>query len=182
MSFFEKYPTITYNKLQMKNLMLKANLISDVFSKFEVFYPYIVEDNERADTISYDYYGSSDYWWVVLMSNGIVDPYHDWPLTYNDFRSHIIKKYGSIATAMSTIKHYTYTGIGGESEEDINRKNWVMPIETHANLSPIETSGWTPVYAYDYEEELNDSKRSIQLLDRSYIPQINKELKIIFND
>lgn len=35
---------------------------------------------------------------------------------------------------------------------------------------------WTPVDAYTYEEELNDSKRTIRLMDKVYVDQIEKEL------
>lgn len=182
MSFFTNYPLIKYNGLMMRNLMVKSRLVSDVLNRYEVYYPYIIEDGERLDTIAYDYYGDSNYWWVVMLANNIIDPYYDWPLAYEEFKAYIIKKFGSVAAAKSQIKHYKYTGIGGDSETDITRKSWLMPNETYAALSVEAKSGWTPVYQYDWEEELNDSKRSIQLLDRTYIPQLKKELKTLFND
>ena len=182
MSFFKKYPTITYNNHLMRNIILKSQIVQEVFERFEVFYPYIIEDGERPDTISYDYYGDSDYWWVILMANKIVDPYYEWPLTHSELKGYIIKKYGSIPEAKSDIKHYVYTGIGGEDENEIARKSWIMPVETFTNLGAEEKSGWTPIYSYDYEETVNDEKRSIQILDRNYISQINNDLKSIFND
>ena len=35
---------------------------------------------------------------------------------------------------------------------------------------------WTAYRAYDYEQTLNDNKRSIQLIDRNYLEQVEKEL------
>jgi hypothetical protein len=36
---------------------------------------------------------------------------------------------------------------------------------------------WTPYRVYEYEQALNDNKRNIQLIDRSYLAQIEKELE-----
>lgn len=36
---------------------------------------------------------------------------------------------------------------------------------------------WSPVYAYNYENELNESRKQIQLIDASYIDKIELEMK-----
>jgi hypothetical protein len=36
---------------------------------------------------------------------------------------------------------------------------------------------WKPYRVYEYEQALNDNKRNIQLIDRSYVSQIEKELE-----
>jgi hypothetical protein len=36
---------------------------------------------------------------------------------------------------------------------------------------------WKPYRVYEYEQALNDNKRNIQLIDRSYLSQIEKELE-----
>lgn len=36
---------------------------------------------------------------------------------------------------------------------------------------------WVPYRFYEYEQALNDNKRNIQLIDRAYVPQIEKELR-----
>jgi hypothetical protein len=43
-------------------------------------------------------------------------------------------------------------------------------------ISANEASYWTYVSFYDYENEINESKRHIKLIDKSYIDQIEKEL------
>lgn len=35
---------------------------------------------------------------------------------------------------------------------------------------------WTPFRIYDYELRLNENKRNIVLVDKKYLPQIEKEL------
>lgn len=36
---------------------------------------------------------------------------------------------------------------------------------------------WVAYRTYEYEQALNDNKRNIQLIDRSYLSQIEKELE-----
>lgn len=36
---------------------------------------------------------------------------------------------------------------------------------------------WVPYRVYEYEQALNDNKRNIQLVDRAYLSQIEKELE-----
>lgn len=36
---------------------------------------------------------------------------------------------------------------------------------------------WTPYRVYEYEQALNDNKKEIQLIDRAYVDQIEKELR-----
>ena len=35
---------------------------------------------------------------------------------------------------------------------------------------------WNPYRVYDYEQTLNENKRNIQLIDRNYLPEIEKDL------
>lgn len=165
----------------MSNILAKINPIREHLAKFEVYYPYSIKDGERPDTIAYDYYGSSDYAWLVMIVNDIYDPYYQWPLTYSEFYDYLFKKYKKTHELMSEICFYRYTGIGGETAEEIARKSWNMTPETYALLSPEGRSGWTPVYVYDYENELNESKRQIRLLSNQYRKQIDRELNELFN-
>lgn len=134
--------------------------------------------------VAYEEYGSPEYDWVVYLSNNITDPYYEWPIDGRNFRGYLEAKYNTdIYTLQGQILHYKYTGLTNESEEQIAMKTWTMTPETHAILStvdPTEVAGWSPVYVYNYEEELNDSRRSINLISRSYLPQIERELTEIF--
>lgn len=168
--FFENFPVINYKGNQIRDILLKSRIVRDVFSTIEAFHPLVIKDGWRADTVAYDYYGDSELYWIVYMSNDIVDPYYDWPLDYSEFNSFIIKKYGSIATAMSTVVFWSNPN-----------HDYFMTNETKSLLSADLLMGWTlPVYAYDYENKINESKRNIRLLDSSYTPQIISEISKIY--
>jgi len=181
MAFFYNFQTISYFNKDARNIIAKAALIPEVFKRMEAFYPYVIREDERPDIVAFKEYGDESLDWIVYFSNNITDPFFDWPLNSEDLRRHLEKKYDkSIYELQSQISHYKYTGITNETQEDIDRKSWLMSTATHALID--DTSGWSPVYLYDYEQELNDAKRSIKLLNSIYIPQLKKEIKKIFNN
>ena len=181
MAFFNNLPIINYLDKQSRSIILKAALISDVVNKADAFYPYIIKDYERADTIAYEQYQDPTLDWVVYFSNSIVDPYYQWPLTYEQFRPYLEKKYDkTIYQLQSEVSHYKYTGITNDTAEDIARKSWLMSPTTYDLID--DPSGWTAVSVYDYENQLNEEKRSIKLLNAIYLEQLKKEITTIFKN
>lgn len=47
------------------------------------------------------------------------------------------------------------------------------------SITDAEEVYWDPIYAYDYEEDLNQSKRAIRLLDKKFARQTAAELKTL---
>ncbi len=41
---------------------------------------------------------------------------------------------------------------------------------------------WTPTRVYDYEYELNENKRNILLVDKQYLPIVEKDLKRLLRE
>lgn len=44
-------------------------------------------------------------------------------------------------------------------------------------IQRIIPSGWKPVRIYEYEQQLNDNKREIKLVDRNYLEQVDREFR-----
>ena len=55
--------------------------------------PYTIKEGYKPEDVAYAYYGSTDYTWLVMMSNNIIDPYHQWPMAEADFNAYITDKY-----------------------------------------------------------------------------------------
>lgn len=172
-NYFANYPVITYRGLNIRNLMLNAQVVKGVLSKTSVVYPYTLEEGDTPTMIAYDYYGSVDYVWLVLMSNNMIDPYTDWYKSQLDFAAYIDKKYGSHPYAMSTIHHYKHN-----TDPDYPM---VTPT-TYAYMLPEEQGQFSPVYIYDYEQQRNEARRTINLIDSAHAPRIALELERLLND
>ncbi len=177
---FNVMHNVIYNGIDTKNIMTKISVIRDQLSKFDIYFPYTISDGERPDTIAYDYYGDSTYAWLIMVTNDIYDPYYGWPMTYDDFIGYLQKKYGYVHQLQSQVHHYVYTGIGGDTAEQIARINYWMSVETYDLSSPIEKSGWTAVTTYQWENDINESKRNIKLLSNDFLKQVDKEISQLF--
>lgn len=53
---------------------------------------------------------------------------------------------------------------------------------TTGSMSPNEEVYFSPVSAFDYENELNEMKRNINILDRRFVPEVHSSLKELFDN
>ena len=57
---------------------------NDAFKKFIYLDRYHIDDGERIEEVANAIYGSPEYHWVIVITNDIVDPIHEWPLSTTD--------------------------------------------------------------------------------------------------
>lgn len=105
--YFDKFPLVDYNGTPAKNILSKVDFTEqtkrDIYSSFD----YVLEETgTRGDLLSYAYYKSSQYDWLVYLTNGVIDPYYDFHMTEQNFDSYIEKKYLTIQNARETILFY----------------------------------------------------------------------------
>ena len=104
--YFDNFPIIEYANTNAIDILARVKILDSVYKNPFVYYPYQVPDGDRPDKIAFNYYNDSYMSWLVYHANKVVDPYHDWPLTYEQFNKFIIEKYGSIAEAQYKTKFY----------------------------------------------------------------------------
>ena len=92
--YFEYFPTIEYEGQQVKDITRRNSFTKLVSTNPLLYLPYTVKEGQRPEDIANFYYGSTDYVWLVYISNNIIDPYHQWPLAEADFNNYLIEKYG----------------------------------------------------------------------------------------
>ena len=163
MAYFSYFPTIGYDVRGEKNnsrVQAITNVLVRIRKKLNVvnsafFEQYFISDGDRADTIAHQMYDDSTLHWVVLYANYMTNPYYDWPLPYFDLQKFVAKKYPD---NINGIHHYEDAD-GYEVDSD--------------------ASGATAVTNFVYEESLNDSKRTINIIRAEYIPQVIKEFKTL---
>jgi hypothetical protein len=170
--YFRKFPTVEYDISGSKERTLVSNIlhrvrIRDVINQnMMVYNQWILEDGDSPEIIAYKYYGSTKYFWLVMFSNDVFDLYYDWLLSYDDFIAFIIKQYGSVQIAYQTIHHYEDI-LGNEIDKT-----------TYDSLADNERLS---ISAYDYYFNLNEQKRFIKLLDKSYLGQVEQEIDNLLN-
>ena len=93
--YFDKFPLIRYQNLAARDLTRRVNFLKSTVANPFVFLPYTIEDDMRPEDVAYYYYGSTDYTWLIYLANNIVDPYHQWPLSQENFNQYLIQKYSA---------------------------------------------------------------------------------------
>jgi hypothetical protein len=179
-AFFQNFPLVTYNGQVTRNIILRAKFFRDVMNNYLAFYPYQIKEGQRADMIANDYYGDRELDWLVYFSIDLVDPYYGWPMTNDQFNAFILDKYGDYVTSVETVHHYEYNGDVDKFDHNGGyTPNYEMTPTTYSFLDPAYKFQWTPVTEYEYQFRLNESKRSIQLIDSRLKDQVLREISTI---
>ena len=168
-----------------KNIFRKCKIIDAVQSAILGFEQVTIQNNERPDQVARRFYGSTDYDWVVLLCNNIVNIYDEWPLSEDQLFNVITKRYGD----PDGVHHYETNEIRSndihQDEEVIsNRGEVVVPagLQVNENWSytvqgVTVTNPSIPITNYEYEKQLNDYKGSIWLLKPAYVETFTEEFK-----
>ena len=198
--YFRTIPTIRYgafdDSMQSK---VVTNIFTSVRARLEaksdraIFYTYDVMEGQTPEIVAWKYYGSTDFTWVVLLFNDIVDPKFDWMLSDKELKSYIANKYGSVSSAMNTPHHReTCELLAPDSSFGYTQGDVVLEsgIEVPEDFTYSYGTGAAPydfnveqarkeVMQYDYEIAENDKRRTIKLLRRDYLPQFEEEFEAL---
>jgi hypothetical protein len=191
MFFFRPHPIIPYRvpgqtksiaAVDITRRFSVANFISNATVTFD---EYIIQDGERPDHVAYDYYDDYTLDWLVLLTNEIQDPYYEWPLSYEKFHNYIKQKYGTVEYALTTNHHYekiiqkNNIASDGIQQRVYPEKTVVVDYTTYAALPATDRKAVT---IFEYENELNDQRRHIYLLDLHYVHLIKDQHPYIFEE
>jgi len=198
--YFSKFPKLIYTRQGVSNLatdiLTRINTIKGVLDNTSLFYTYSIQEGDTPEMIASKYYGDSELHWIVLIFNEIIDPFYDWPMHYRQFIIFLTDKYGSPATAQMTNHHYEkiITSIDGYTGKvttdvyqiDLDSYNHIPAeptTETRVlnNQTITVTTSRRSISCYDYENELNESKRVIKLIKNNLVPDIKNQFEILMS-
>lgn len=165
MNYFDKIPTITYDGKLSKNLLARAQLSDKIKKEKTAFYPYTMEDGERLDILSNDYYDDPGYTWLIMLTNNVIDPYYDVALSEQDFYEHMKSKYGSFELASRKIKFY--------------RNNWDLYTDTA--ITNQQFQNLTAEYKKYYDPVLDANLNVSSYKRKRYDEQVSTNKIIAFN-
>ena len=184
MTYFRELPNVEYqnflaNKsgskdyILMKNIFIRGKLRDDLQNVFTLFNKYVISENERPDQIAFKEYGNPGLDWVVLVTANIINFQNDYPLTSQQLWKYVNDKYGP--ENVNAVRYY----ITKEVKDDNGRlilpgklivdQDFTIPdpdFPGSARLNPtVGVTNW------EYENNINDEKKTIYILKPSYINQ-----------
>ena len=158
--------------INVKNFFKRITLKQDVYQDLSFFTKYKIRGDDRPDNVAFKEYGRSDLDWIVLTSNNILNIQSEWPMPQFEFDKYLIEKYGTYDNLNNTHHHET-TELKNNDDVIIVQKG--LRVESNYSITYYENSGMVTqnpvveVTNYQYEEQLNDSKRNIFLLKDIYL-------------
>ena len=165
--YFENFPVITYKSKDVTNLLRRIAIRSKVKTNTLFFDTYDVKEGETPEIIADKLYGDPQLHWVIMIVNNIVDRYHGWPMFGNQFLDYVNEKYSN----PSATHHYEIAQSSGDTSVKIN-------IGTDNTDYPTATA----ITNFEHEQEQQDKKRKIKLLDPSFVPSFVGEFKSIMKE
>lgn len=171
--YFSEFPTIPYDAegngkfKDVKNLLRRVGIRAKVKANTMLYDTYDVKNGETPESIAFKLYGNAELHWVIMMINNITDRYHDWPMTEAQFLQFLKDKYSNI----DGVHHYEISQTSGNTKKKID-------IGTDNTDYPSATL----ITNYEYEQEQQDAKRKIRLLDPSYISQFTEEYNNLISE
>ena len=165
----------------VKNFFKRGKLREDIFQDLTFFTKYIVEGDDRPDTVASKVYDDPTLDWLVLMANNIINVQSEWPMTQSNFHAYVTNKYDE-ETLYSGIHHYesrevktTDNSIIIPAGQRVGVAQSVSYYDDALGQHVRATDIALPVTNFTHEEKLNNDKRNIFVLKTSY-------LNIVFDD
>ena len=102
MGYFNYLQNINYrdengNYSIANNILTRGKILDTIKQSQSGYLEYTIRDEERPETIAQRVYGRSDYHWIILLFNEILDPYFNWPMSMHEVEKHMEGIYGGKA-------------------------------------------------------------------------------------
>jgi len=173
--YFDSFPVIPYdskgdlNFKDVTNLLRRVGMRTKLKTNTLLYDTYDVKEGETPEMIAHKLYGDAKLHWIILLVNDITDRYHQWPMTGGQFLDYINDKYSNV----DGIHHYESTQTSGDTK---------VKIEVFNEVDDDAYTGLTPITNREYEENEQDKRRKIRLVDPSFIEQFVDEFKALMNE
>ena len=197
-NYFRRLPNLDYPSLlkeresntdfvQTKNLFRRVKIREDLFANFMQFDKYEVIGDERPDNVAEKVYGNDGLDWVILLSNNIIDINNEWPMNQSQLNMFLDEKY--TPQQLVSIHHYETLELRDNKNQLILPAGLVVDADFNMEYlsggqvkstnSLVDGRPVKAVTFYDYENDLNDQKRNINVLKQEFLGIFIKDFERI---
>jgi hypothetical protein len=197
--FFENFPRIAYTlddsqtEQVVKDIFKRVIISKEFQDNNSYFETYEILGGETPEDLSYRFYGTTDLHWLILLTNNIIDPRFEWPLSQDNLIKQTQSKYGSERDIFTTNRAVNAKGYQVETFfillEDSTHKNPKRLILETVNDQGINTPiaykqseiGTDFQSNYEVEEIKNESNRLIKILKAQIVEQVITDYTALIN-
>lgn len=207
--FFESQPNIYYPQVKggaklSKNLFRRVRFRDNINALYINSFKYTIKDGETPESISYDKYGSTEWYWTILLLNNIIDMNNDWPVDAVELDTSIEKQYGP---RQNNIRHWetfqikNTAGVVVLPGGVIIEMNQGRPEQNVVNYYPKDAKGNQYTFTFkdgpvvktlaapqvlrrvtfrEFEFDKNEKKKDIFLIQKKYLNKMKEEIAKLF--
>ena len=207
MKYFNSLPYLTNtdsngNAYLLRNILIRTQLIPQLAANPLLFYKYQLQDSDTPEIVANKYYGDSYRYWIAMHGNpSMMDPQGDWPLNSEQLTTYLKDKYSEVAGGKDLVLSYTQGTVHHYEKlittvDDVTKTTTIKDVwidETTYNSlvsytkQQIFSDGSKITYSvksklvsiYDYENSVNEQKRSINLINSTYANQVEKQYQTL---
>ena len=216
MAYFRHLPNIAYQSplshknrsddyIVIKNIFRRTKLFDFLSNNVSVFQKFVIGDGARPDTVAEDLYGDSSLDFVVILTAGITNINHQWPIQDHQVYDFALEKYGSEAE-MTSIHHYETLEIVDDKGRLILPPELIVDgdFKISGTVNKYPSTRYTlksltgnrqlddkdefsvttdniasPVTNLEFEYKENEKRREIDVLRNSYVNMFVEDMKDI---
>ena len=186
-NLFESFPRIAYTlddgeSEQVVVDIFKRIVLSKEFQENSSFFEsYEVLHGETPEELSYRFYGTQSLYWLILMTNNIIDPRFEWPLSEENLLKVVEDKYGGENNIFAINRAVNSKGYQIETffvlSEESTHKNPIRVVVEIDGINYPFAYNESPDLAgyesnYDVEQTNNEINRSIKVLKPEIVQDI----------
>ena len=217
MGYFNELPNIAYQSplshknsskdfIIVKNLFRRTKLFDHLRGSATALNKVVIENGERPDTLAERIYGDSRLDYIIILTAGISNINHEWPLQDHQVFNYALEKYGSQENLYAN-HHYETFEIRDEQNHQILPPNLIVDanfkidgtIHKYPNTTTYtlrSQAGYTQlddkdeftvatdniaraVTNLEFEHTENEKKREIDVLKNGYLNTFLNDLRDI---
>jgi len=198
-NLFENFPRIAYTlddgatEQVVKDIFKRAILSKEFQNNNSYYETYEVLGGETPENLSFRFYGTSELHWLILLTNNIIDPRFEWPLSQDNLIKQTQDKYGSERDIFTVNRAVNAKGYQVETffillEDSTHKNPKRLLIETPNDLG-INTAiayrdsavGTDFQSNYEVEELNNESYRLIKILKAEIVERVLTDYNALIN-
>lgn len=217
--YFQDWPTMKYRlnlsskdgtvlpekeEYEIVNFLHKFTFRKSIIDDISMYSYWTIRLHDTLFSISDTLYGSTYYFWIIILLNNMVDPLFSWPLNEDQLQIYCANKYGR--DNVYKVHHYESEKSGNLYSLPAGHVVTPSPIDKHMDIKLIErikmkygtgidddrrVSDLLPAYKegmvkpyeytirelsnYEYEDNENNKRKKIKLMKPQYLEDVLKE-------
>ena len=125
--FLELFPKISNYDLtgttggmlvDLGDVFRRVRFSKTTLSNHRLYVDYMIKDGESPEDVAMDFYGGSRWFWLVLMSNDLIDPIGEWPKSSSQLQRQLndVLHFGGKSYFINDIKDFKVNDVIAKSE------------------------------------------------------------------